>query len=310
MTLNHKYITRAYKLFVVMAVLIIGSISPSHAQQTFSYSQYMGNQTPLNPAYSLVDKNGSLNALLRKQWTGIPGSPSTFIFNGSLPIESVNGAAGVIVMNDQFAIEHLTEVNAFFAKGIQLSKKLSLGVSLNAGLRHYVANYSSLDSNDPSFRDDIRQSKPNVGFGVMLYSDRYYIGASVPELTITSLGNASIQNNSYFRNHYNFSGAYLIDAGEDLKVKLAFLATYSKGTPFIADFSTTFYVKNTIGVGANYRTNNDVAGIISFITESFRLGYSYQFGTSSNSIGRFNNATQEVSLSYRFGQHLNVKNLL
>jgi type IX secretion system PorP/SprF family membrane protein len=301
-----KNITKA----VLICLLCVGIGSVALAQQQFTYSQYMNNQTPLNPAYSLLDQNGSLNALLRKQWTGIQGSPTTFIFNGSMPIEAINGSAGVIVMNDQFAVEHLTEINAFFAKSINLSEKTHLGVSLNAGIRNYVANYSSLDSNDPLFRDDVRQNKPNFGFGVMLYSDQYFLGVAVPELTFTSLGTASIQENTYFRNHYNFSGAYLIDGGKDFKVKPAFLATYTKGIPFVANFSTTMYLKNVFGIGADYRTNNEMAGLLSFMFANFRLGYSYQFGTASNNIGGFNNSTNEITLTYRFGQHLEDINLL
>lgn len=280
------------------------------AQQFFTYSQYMSNLTPINPAYSLLDKNGTLNALLRKQWAGIQGSPSTFIFNANFPLEETNAAAGAVILNDQFAVEHLTEVNAFFAKGIQLSEKTFVGVSLNAGIRKYVANYSSLDATDPSFRDDVRQSRPNVGFGVMFYTDQAYLGVAVPELTVFSLGGASVQSNTYFRNHYNFSGAYLIDGGRDIKVKPAFLATYTKGVPFIADFSTTLYIKNMIGIGGNYRTNNEMAGILSFTSNNFKLGYSYQFGTSSNNVSHFTNATHEITLAYRFGQHLEDINLL
>lgn len=303
-----KNISKAVGLLILMA-FISKTVT---AQQFFSYSQYMNNLTPLNSAYSLIDKNGSLSALLRKQWTGIEGSPSTFIFNGSLPIESINGAAGLIVMNDQFAVEHLTEINGFFAKGIQLGTNQFLGVSLNAGMRRYVANYSSLDPVDPQFKNDIRENKPNIGFGIMYYSDHYYLGISAPELSITQLGNASIQKADYFRNHYNFAGAYLFGKDEDdVRAKPAALATYTKGVPFIMDFSTTVYFKNTLGVGANYRTNNEMSGIISVSSDLLKLGYSYQFGTSSNNLGgRLSNATHEVTLTYRFGQNLLNRSIL
>ena len=300
-----------YKL-AGMLLLIAFAGNGAKAQQFFSYSQYMNNLMPLNSAYSLIDKNGSLNALVRRQWTGIEGAPSTFIFNGNLPIEAVNGAAGLMVMNDQFAVEHLTEINGFFAKGIQLSQNQFLGVSLNAGIRRYVANYSSLDATDPQFRNDVRENKPNIGFGIMYYSDHHYLGVSVPELSIRDLGNASAQRSDYFRNHFNFAGAYLFGKdGDDVRAKPAALATYTKGVPFILDFSTTIYFKELLGVGANYRTNNEMSGIISITSDILKLGYSYQFGTSSNNLGgRLSNATHEISLSYRFGQHLSTRSIL
>ncbi|WP_295772300.1 PorP/SprF family type IX secretion system membrane protein [uncultured Mucilaginibacter sp.] len=305
--------TTFFRYITVITILIVNSVHVN-AQQFFSYTQYMNNLTPLNSAYSLLDKNASLSALLRKQWNGIKdGSPTTFIFNGNMPIESMNAAAGLTVLNDQFFVEHLTEINAFFAKGIQLSEKQFLGVSINAGIRRYVANYSSLDPNDPVFRNDVRDNKPNVGFGIMLYSpDQYYFGVSVPELSIRDLGNASVQTADFFRNHYNFAAAYLFGKeDDDVRAKPAFLATYTKGVPFIADMSMSVYVKNTVGVGFNYRTNNEMAGILSVNSDLLKLGYSYQFGTASNNVGgRLGNASHEITLTYRFGSDLLKRSVL
>jgi hypothetical protein len=59
-------------------------------------------------------------------------------------------------MNDQFAVEHNTQFSAFFSKGIQLSDSEYLGVFMSAGLKNYVANFSSFDASDPQFRDDLR----------------------------------------------------------------------------------------------------------------------------------------------------------
>jgi type IX secretion system PorP/SprF family membrane protein len=282
----------------------------AQAQQFFTYSQYMNNLTPLNPAYSLLDNNGSINALVRKQWVGIPGAPTTFVFNANLPLESIGASSGLIAMDDQFAVEHLTEINAYFAKSVRLTASDYLAVSLNAGIRRYVANYSNLDPGDPAFNDNLDETKPNLGFGVLLYSDKYYLGVAVPELTVRSLGTGSIIDNNYFRNHYNFSAAYLIDVAEDIDFKPAGLLTYTRGVPVIADVSGTFYLKKMIGFGLDYRSNNEIAGIMSVSLDVFKFGYSYQFGTASDNIGGISFATQELTLTYRFGRHLSEHRLL
>jgi type IX secretion system PorP/SprF family membrane protein len=297
--------------FLSIAFFSIGFSLQLKAQNgQFSYTQYAENLTPLNPAYSLLDKAGSVTLLARKQWVGINGAPSTLIFNGNLPIESINGAAGLNVMNDNFAVEHQFEINAYFAKAIQLETNSYLGVSLNAGLRNYRANYSELDSGDPSFKDDVRQTKPNLGFGVIYYTDWYYVGFSLPELTLTSLGTASVQNINNFRNHYYFSAGCITNLSDEFSFKPAALVSYANGVPLVGDISGTLYIKNQLGIGVNYRTNNQAAGIILINIESVRLGYSYQFGTSSANLGGFNNATHEVSLSFRFGKGASVSKLL
>ncbi len=298
---SHK-VNRSAGVVLILLIGILSSGSVKGQTQQFSYTQYMDNLTPLNPAYSLLDKAGSLNMLGRKEWVGVDGAPTTFLFNGNIPIPAINAAAGLIVLNDQFAIERQTEVNAYFAKSIQLGPEAYLGVSLNAGVRNYVANYSQLAANDPVFATDVRQTKPNVGFGVMYYTDWYYLGVSVPELTFTSLGTASIQNNNNFINHYYFSGALITNIDEDIKFKPATLFSYASGVPLVADFSGTFYLKETLGLGVNYRTNNEMAGIITINVSSFHVGYSYQFGTTSNNLGGANIPTHEVTLSYRFGK--------
>lgn len=295
------------RLYILIKTGVLGAIfmlfaDSLYAQQTFTNTQYMNNLTPYNSAYSLMNGAGIVDGMIRKQWQGIPGAPTTFIFNGSMPIAAVNGSsAGLMIRNDNFAVENLTEFSAFFAKSVQLSTNQYLGVSINAGLRWYKATYSTLDPNDPVLHDDINQTKPNIGFGLIYYSDKYYAGLSVPELTIRSLGNASVQSNNDFRNHYYFAGAFLARISDEIDLKPATLVSYSRGTSVIADVSAMAIIKDMLGVGVNIRTNSEVAGIIAISYKSFRFGYSYQFGTNSNSLIGVNNATNEVTLRYRFG---------
>lgn len=289
-----------------LCILFLG-LAPglkAQQQQEFGYTQYMDNLTPFNQAYSLLDKNSSVTALVRRQFVGIQGAPSTFIFSGNLPIESIGGSSGILVMNDKFAVESKTQFSAYFGKSIQLNDESFLGVSISGGLKNYVANFSSLDPSDPEFKNDVRQTKPNVGFGVMYYSNTYYIGLSMPELTITSLGTASVQDNTNFRNHYYFSGAFITELTDGIKLKPAAMLTYVKGIPVTLNVSSVIFLKDMLGVGINYRSDNEAAGILFINMNWFKLGYSYQFGTSSANLGGFNNSIHEITLTYRFGNNM------
>ena len=305
---NKQHVT---KIITLLLIVIFGIKEKGLAQsQSFSFTQYMDNLTPLNPAYSLLDQANSINTMARKQWVGIDGAPTTFLINGNVPIQSIEGAAGLIVFNDQFAIEHQTEANFYFAKAIQLGQNDYLSVAINAGVRNYVANYSQLDPSDPVFSNDVRETKPNLGFGVMYFTDWYYIGISAPELTLTSLGTASVQSNNNFKSHYYFSGALITDLAEDFKLKPSVLVTYAKGTKLLADVSGIFYIKETLGLGGGYKINqNQAAGILTLNLDQVHIGYSYQFGTSNN-LGGFNLATHEVTLAYRFGKGIGKRKLL
>ena len=295
------------KKWILVSILSVFIVNARAQQQEFGYTQFMDNLAPINPAYSLIDKSGSLNALIRKQFVGVPGAPNTFIFNTSFPLESINGSTGLVVSNDQFAVEQNTQISAFFAKAVQVGDSEYLSVSLSAGVKKYVADYSTLDPGDPQFRNDVRETKPNLGFGILFYSDTYYVGISVPELTVTGLGTASVQDNSNFKNHYYLAGAIIESLDEDFKVKPAALFSYVNGTPVITNLSGTLYIKEVLGIGLSYRSTKSAAGLFSINTSTFRLGYSYQFNTASTNLGGFNNTTHEVTLMYRFGKLTNTK---
>jgi type IX secretion system PorP/SprF family membrane protein len=272
--------------------------SKSLAQNGSSgFSQYADNLIPFNPAYSAVNKDGSFTLTGHKELVGIQGGPTSAIASAALPIKQFGMMAGLFLSDDRIAIEHQFEINGFIAKYIQLSADQFLSASVNFGTRNYSAAYSTLDSFDPTFSTDIRETKTNVGFGIMLFSDKYFIGFSVPELSSRTLG---IVQQSNLSSHYYLTAAYLADVSEDIKLKMSSLVSYVKKDQTLADLSGILYFKNQFGLGAGYRTNKQIAGIFSINFNNFRIGYSYQFG-ASGAIGGINNAIHEIGLLYKLG---------
>jgi type IX secretion system PorP/SprF family membrane protein len=293
-------------LLILCMLILISSRGFAQQQRLYKYNQYPDNLTPVNSAYSLLDKASSVNVLGSRQLVGIEGAPTSFMLNGNFPLISSDAAVGFYVMNEKIAVENQTAFNAFFAKAIQLTPNDFLSVAINAGVRNYTGNYSTLDAYDPQFNADIRETKPNIGFSVMLYSRSYYVGLSAPELSIRTLGTASALQPNYLRAHYYFTGGFIADVNDYLKIKPATLILYTNGEPVLGNLSATAYLKDQLGLGANYRTNKTAAGTLSFIGKSFRIAYSYQFGLSSNPTGN-NTTVHEVGISYRFGNIANYK---
>lgn len=305
---NH---TKYLALFFCQIIMLLLTSVNAHGQDYLNSSQYINNLTPINAAYSLLTKNGSITSSLKKQWNNFPGSPTTWTLNVQLPLESITGSTGLFLMDNQLAIERLTEVNAFFAKSAQLSQRLHLGVAINAGIRKYVANYSSLDNtNDPLFINDVRQSQPNAGFSIMLFSNDFYVGVSMPQFSIKSLGRASIDDVNYFKNRYHFSAACLLEVSNGIEFKPAGVLTYINGTPFAYQLSGTFYFNRQVGMGVDLRSNKKVASVLTLGMENFRIGYSYQFGISNNNLNVNNFSNHEISISYNFGRHLSEHSIL
>lgn len=285
-------------LLLLMLTPIVGVVK---AQQTFSYTQYMDNLTPVNPAFSLLSNDGSIHTIVRKQWLGITGAPTSYLFNANFQLKDIGSAWGIISRDDEFSVEHITYFNGFFAKSIALNEDEKLAVSVTAGFKYYNTNYASLDPLDPAARNDVKQFSPDVGLGLMYYTDNYYVGLSVPDITFKS-SVTKVQDNNNWRNNYYLAGGFMHEFEDDFKMKPSAMLCYIRGVPMIADISTMFYTKDVLGVGASYRTNNEAAVILSFDLNLFHFGYSYQFGTSSTNIGGTGNATHEVSMAIHFGR--------
>ncbi len=267
------------------------------AQQAYSYTQYMNNLTPLNSAYNAVSGSHNLSALVRQQWTGIEGAPSTVFITGGFNLPTIKSSAGLIIANTRAGIEKQFEATAFFAKSVSLAENTQLTVSGNAGISQFNANYNELDSFDPKFRDNVSTTAGLLGLGLMLHSDKFYVGVSVPRISLQD-GNSKQRINP----EYYAMGGYIFDTGTSLKIKPAVLLSYVSNLPFKTDVSVTAYLKEQIGLGVNYGSNKEFAGIISYaFKNNLAFGYSYQFAAGAQNLGSGANSTQELSLRYHFG---------
>jgi len=303
---NKLIIKMKKHLYIVLLVGLTAQLwsNKAMAQEPFTFTQYMNNLTPVNNAYATTDNAANINVVGRRQWIGIDGAPSTFMFNGSVPLAGIGSNAGLVVLQDKIGSENLTEINAFFAKKVQLSGTNFLSASINAGFRNHKITYSTLDPTDPKFQNsDVNETITNIGFGVMLYGSNYYVGVSVPRL---SLGSSAVTG---LPTAYYLTGAYVKDLGTDFKIKPSVLLSYQgNALPLEYNVSATLFVKDAVGLGVNYRNDNAVAGIISVnATKNIQFGYSYQFSVGKYPVGGINNTTQELTLSYRFGKSLASK---
>jgi type IX secretion system PorP/SprF family membrane protein len=76
--------------------------------------------------------------------------------------------------------------------------------------------------------------------------------------------------------HYFFTTGYSFDINDDISIKPSLLLKMASGAPIEADLNTNIWLKNTVGIGASYRTGESVLGMAELqITPQFRVGYAY-----------------------------------
>lgn len=295
-----------YTIFI-LSFLILSS-KQSKAQQDPMYSQYMFNALAINPAYAGSRNVISATALYRNQWSGIEGAPRTGTFTIDAPTNNKKIGLGMQVYNDKLGIMNTTGLVLSSAYRIRMDEA-TLSFGLQGSVESYKANYStvSLDeggvSNDPAFIENVNRAKFNFGTGIYYNSDKFYVGIAIPKLypnRLSKNSNAITDNPSKEEMHLFITTGFLFNLNDDFKLRPSFLLKAVRGAPIEGDINATLWIKDVLGIGAQYRTNADISGSLQIqATQQIRIGYAYDYSTTK--LQNFNSGSHEIMLRYEFG---------
>jgi len=283
---------------LICLFLLIGGYA--QAQQQVMFSQYMFNGLAINPAYAGSQESISLTALMREQWAGLEGAPSTQTFSAHMPFEKKNIGVGLLVLHDQIGITDQTGVYGSYAYKIKTGTEGVLSLGLQAGFTHYSAKYSEISTTDITFASgDIAEFHPNFGFGVYYSTPRFYAGFSIPQLVHTRMDKSNDNSESTIVRHYFIHSGYVFDLSRDFKIKPNILIKSVEGAPVEMDLNANVFYRDVVGLGASWRSMDAIAMILQVqITNKLLFGYSYDFGMTD--IRRVSSGSHELSLNYRF----------
>lgn len=298
-------------LYITALCLIQFASGDLKAQQEPQYTQYMFNMMAVNPAYTGTRE--SLNALLlsRLQWVGVEGAPRSHTFALHTPIKSKKMGIGFSVIADNIGPVTNTYFNLNYAYRVKLTEKMTLSLGLKGGIYNYYVGLSSLELNDPdnSYNQDYKKNfQPNIGTGLFLYTDDYYIGFSVPKLVQTDLESVSTSDDfsSELKRHYFISAGYVFRLNEDWKLKPSILNKIVEGAPPSLDITAQALYRNRFWLGTTYRVGDAIALLFEMqITEQLLVGYSYDFTASDMS--NVTNGSHEILISFDFKGFSNEK---
>ncbi len=284
------------KLFLALGIVLLSM--NLYAQQDPQYTQYMYNMNVLNPAYAGSRGTLSIGVLGRTQWVGIDGAPKTFTLAAHAPFSDKVGL-GLSAIVDKIGPIKEQNVFADFSYTVKTSKKGKLAFGLKGGFTFHNLNEASLvaiDPNDPSVLDFENRTFPNFGAGAFYYTNKFYIGLSMPNFLETKHFD---RNNGLTKAsekaHYFLTSGYVFDIKENLKFKPSIMAKAVNGAPLSLDLSANFLFNERFELGASYRLDESISGLVSMgITKDLRLGYAYDYTTTN--LGDFNSGSHEVFL--------------
>ncbi len=283
-------------LFLALMTLLL-SIN-SYAQQDPQYTQYMYNMNVLNPAYAGSKGTLSIGVLGRTQWVNIDGAPKTFTLSAHAPFGEKVGL-GLSAIVDKIGPVKEQNLFADFSYTIKTSEVGKLAFGLKAGFTfHNLDEFSltTIDPNDPSVLDFDNRTFPNFGAGAFYYTNKFYVGLSLPNILETKhFEKENGLTKASEKMHYFLTSGYVFDLSESLKFKPSVMAKAAPGAPLSIDLSANFLLSEKLELGTSYRFDDSISGLVSFlVTDDFRLGYAYDYTTSN--LGDLNSGSHEVFL--------------
>ena len=296
--------TISLRRYLWVFLLLTGITTLATAQQEPQYSQYMFNTMTVNPAYTGTREALNVLLLSRHQWAGLEGAPRSYDFAVHTPLSNQKMGLGFSMVTDNYGPVSNLFLNVSYAYRIRVSRKLQLSMGIKGGFFNYHVGLRGLntDASDPAFQKDLEQKfKPNAGFGLYLYSDHFYMGASIPRLIETDLsGNQTTTGTlSELQRHYYLMAGVVFGSQRTLKFKPSFITRAVEGAPLSTEITGQLLFNETLWAGASYRIDQAIVLLTGIqLSPQLMVGYSYDFPTSN--LKPFDSGTHEVVISYDF----------
>ena len=291
------------KKIITFIIVLVASFS--YSQQDTQFTNYMYNTLSFNPAYAGSRGTTSIYLSQRSQWVGLDGAPTTNSLTYHSPLGSSNLGIGINFLNDAIGPVQENLVSLDMSYTIQTSYDYKLAFGLRASAHMLNVDFTQLNIFNPG--DVLAQNNinnrisPNFGFGMFWYSEKSYLGFSIPNLLQTKHINRDLNSSvsavSKERLHYHLIAGHLFDLSQDIVFKPAVLTKFVSGAPLQVDVSANFLMYDKFTLGAAYRLDAAVSFLTGFqINRNWMLGYAYDFDT--NNLSTYNSGSHEVFLRY------------
>ncbi|WP_299124797.1 type IX secretion system membrane protein PorP/SprF [uncultured Winogradskyella sp.] len=301
--------------FISIAIVIL-SVSTAFAQQLPQFTQYMFNTISINPAYAGSRETLSVVGLHRSQWVGLKGGPETQTLSVHTPMRNEKMGLGISFINDKLGYENFSYLYADYSYTINTSETTKLAFGIKGGFTHYTLDQELLNDpsvvDDPFFNDVSNRWSPNVGAGLYLHSQRWYVGLSAPRILNTDYNKGRQGTLDYIaleRISYYLTGGYVFDLNETTKLKPSVLLKATNGAPLSFDISANFLFNETFWIGGGYRVDQNTSALGAIadfqISKQLRIGYAYEFPFSD--LRAYTSGTHEILLMFEIFKSKRIK---
>lgn len=295
------------KLIILAGLAASTLVATAQQQQNFSLYQFF--KQGFNPGYA--GSTGPLSGTLdyRNQWVNTDGSPVSFnagvhgLLSGNRSKAS-HHAMGVLFSNDKIGVTASNSIALQYAYRLPVSDKMTLAFGVQGSYLQTMTNFNQLvvaDNPDPIANGSMKANTANVGAGLYLHSNKFFAGISSPGLLNNNKDFAGISNPQSNARHYYLMAGQVFNVNKMVKLRASglFKTTILKQgkAPAIADINLAAILYERLLVGASYRTDNTVLGMVQLqVTRALNVGYGLDFNTAN--IGRPSGVSHEFVLGF------------
>lgn len=283
------------------------------------FSQFYANPLYLGPSFAGAVEGSRVAAQYRSQWWDLPSKFRTYSVSYDHYFSSFNSGIGVNALSDVAGTSELgsVQVGLHYSYNVQVFNiwKIRPGISFSY-LEHGI--YGNLRWIDEIGYPDNPGSTPlpaleqnrdiDGAASLLVYTEGFWLGGTVDHLLQPDVGLYSTEANIPMK-YSAYGGIDFRRKGKLLKPSddmMTFAFLYKKQGPVQQLDIGMYWSSHPIVLGLWYRglpwLNSDVGDALIFLagikTNSFNIGYSYDFTVSS--ILPYTRGSHEISVAYKF----------
>ena len=282
-------------LFICFGLLLF---LPGFSQHYSLFSQYMFNGLLINPAYAGNSNLIDITVSHRRQWSGLPLSPTTSALSLHAPVKGNKVSLGFVFSDDRIGVTTKQNLNTVYAYRIKMGAA-SLSFGIQAGLEFSRASWDKLARNDVDDNVLLTVSPTIMNFttgaGVYFQNKKIFTGLSMPYLLNTGSSAGFLSGPSLLYAGYN---VFLPDSSV---LKPSILIRGLKGSPTQFDLNLVYSWKQKYGFGLAYRNKESLIALLEFnFSKEIRFCYSYDYGVGA--IKAYHNGSHEITFRYLFSR--------
>lgn len=268
----------------LLPLLVLMLATAGMAQQSSLFNTYSLDPLQLNIAYAGASCTEA-NVHYRAQWIGMKETPKVLQLNAHSALGKSNALALRVNSQTQGLLNTL-QATLGYAYRFRISETAKVHLGIGVGWTQAALNAQKavvMDANDATLNNSNRQTANGFDseFGAMLVGEKLKAGISVLHLYNT---NPDFSGSSTYKTlpQLNTQIAYTFNKGKKVEIEPWLLNRYTLKGDNVVEGILNFHFIKAITVGAGYRSNYGVIGLLGAKVGNLKLAYSFDYGTTKN----------------------------